>query len=203
MTDSFDNDALDFETEALDPLEVSQADLEQYAPRSVEELNISLPQYEFIELLAVGGMGAIYKALQPKLDRLIAVKVLPEMVNDKYGFADRFAQEAKAMAKLSHPHIVPIFDFGETNQGQAYFVMEFVEGADLLRYLHGGQFNPCSFFRLDSSSVQRHPIRTQPRHRSSGHQACQYSHRYRRECQNGRLRVGQTDRGTTCARHRS
>ncbi len=146
MTDNFDTEALNIDTEALDPLEVSEADLEQYAPRTVEELNTSLPQYEFLELIAVGGMGAIYKALQPKLDRLIAVKLLPKMVNDKFGFAERFSQEAKAMAKLSHPHIVPIFDFGETNQGQAYFVMEFVEGADLLRYLHGGQLTLAHFF---------------------------------------------------------
>ena len=146
MTDTFDTEALDFDTEALDPREVSQAELDQYAPLSVEELNKCLPQYEFIDLIAVGGMGAIYKALQPKLDRLIAIKLLPKMDHDQFGFEERFAQEAKAMAKLSHPHIVPIFDFGETSDGQAYFVMEFIEGADLLRLICGGQLNLAHFF---------------------------------------------------------
>lgn len=153
MTDStnidsidFDTEALDFDTEALDPKTVSQAELDHYAPLSVEALNELLPQYEFIELIAVGGMGAIYKALQTKLDRLIAVKILPKMDHDQYGFAGRFEQEAKAMAKLSHPHIVPIFDFGETETGQAYFVMEYVEGADMLQLICGGQLTLAHFF---------------------------------------------------------
>ncbi len=137
-----------FDTEALNPSlnTVSQADLDHYTPRTVEALNEKLPQYEFIELIAVGGMGAVYKARQPKLDRLVAIKLLPMMAHDKYGFEDRFSQEAKAMAKLSHPHIVPIFDFGETGDGQAYFVMEFIEGADMFRLICGGQLTIDHFF---------------------------------------------------------
>lgn len=146
MTDSFTTEALDFDTEALDPKTVSQAELDRYTPRTVEDLNERLPQYEFIELIAVGGMGAVYKARQPKLDRLVAIKLLPKMPDDKYGFGERFEREAKAMAKLSHPHIVPIFDFGETEGGQAYFVMEFVEGADLHQLIHGGQLTIAHFF---------------------------------------------------------
>ncbi|MCF6313966.1 MAG: protein kinase [Verrucomicrobiales bacterium] len=137
-----------FDTENLNPpiKTVSQADLDQYTPLTIEALNARLPQYEFLELIAVGGMGAVYKARQPKLDRLIAVKLLPKLGHDKYGFGDRFEQEAKAMAKLSHPHIVPIFDFGETEDGQAYFVMEFIEGADLFQLICGGQLTLSHFF---------------------------------------------------------
>ncbi len=137
-----------FNTEALNPSlkTLSQADLDHYAPHTVEDLNERLPQYEFIELIAVGGMGAVYKARQPKLDRLIAIKLLPKMDHDEYGFGDRFEQEAKAMAKLSHPHIVPIFDFGETKGGQAYFVMEFIEGADMFQLICGGQLTLAHFF---------------------------------------------------------
>ncbi len=146
MTDPFPTEALDFDTEALDSKTVSQAELDQYTPRTVEELNERLPQYEFIELIAVGGMGAVYKARQPKLDRFVAIKLLPRMPDDQYGFGERFEHEAKAMAKLSHPHIVPIFDFGETEGGQAYFVMEFIEGADLHQLIHGGQLTIAHFF---------------------------------------------------------
>lgn len=137
-----------FNTETLNPSlkTVSQADLDQYAPRTVEDLNKSLPQYEFVELIAVGGMGAVYKARQTNLDRLVAIKLLPKIDNDEFGFGNRFAQEAKAMAKLSHPHIVPIFDFGETKEGQAYFAMEFVEGADMFQLICGGQLTLDHFF---------------------------------------------------------
>src|SRR5262249_336265 len=76
-----------------------------------------------LELLGQGGMGAGYKARQPKLDRLVAVKILPPDWGKDRGFADRFEREAKALARLSHPHIVGVHDFGETD-GLFYLVME-------------------------------------------------------------------------------
>jgi len=112
----------------------------------VEELNARLPQFEFIEQIGLGGMGAVYKARQPKLNRFVAIKILPRVENDDFGFAERFEREAQSMAQLSHPHIVPVYDFGETDDGQLYIVMEYVEGADLHQLIHGGQLTPAHFF---------------------------------------------------------
>jgi len=106
-----------------------------------------LPQYEIIGFLGRGGMGAVYRGRQVRLDRDVAIKVLPETLthadNDELKFAERFELEAQAMAKFNHPSIVSVFDFGETSEGQLYFVMEFVEGMDIHRYLreNGGSIS--------------------------------------------------------------
>ena len=76
---------------------------------------------------------------QAKLNRIVAIKVLPETFTrgeDELRFAKRFEQEARAMAKLDHPAILSVHDFGETAGGQLYFVMEFVDGMDIHQYLH-------------------------------------------------------------------
>ena len=83
-----------------------------------------LPQYEILGILGRGGMGAVYKAKQAKLDRIVAVKVLPETFTkgeDKLNFGKRFEQEARAMAKLDHPAILSVYDYGETAGGPALF----------------------------------------------------------------------------------
>ena len=98
-----------------------------------------LPQYEIAGILGRGGMGAVYKARQANLDRFVAIKLLPETFSqgdDELNFVARFQQEARAMAKLDHPAIVSVFDFGETSEGQLYFVMEFIDGMDIHQYLH-------------------------------------------------------------------
>src|SRR5215470_16487340 len=79
----------------------------------VAELARLFPQLEILELLGQGGMGAVYRARQIKLDRLVALKVLPPAVANDPGFAERFTREARALARLNHPHIVGVHDFGE------------------------------------------------------------------------------------------
>jgi predicted Ser/Thr protein kinase len=86
-------------------------------------------------------MGAVYKARQTKLDRIVAVKVLPPEWGKDPAFAERFAREAKALAKLTHPHIVAVHDFGESD-GLFYLVMEYVDGANLRQLLNEGRFQP-------------------------------------------------------------
>jgi hypothetical protein len=86
-------------------------------------------------------MGAVYKARQPKLDRLVAVKILPPDWGKDRGFADRFQREAKALARLSHPQIVGVHDFGEVD-GLFYLVMEYVDGANLRHILREGRLQP-------------------------------------------------------------
>jgi serine/threonine protein kinase len=99
------------------------------------------PQLEILELLGQGGMGAVYKARQPKLDRLVAVKVLPAEWGKDPAFAERFAREARALARLTHPHVISVFDFGESD-GLYYFVMEYVDGVNLRAILQERRLSP-------------------------------------------------------------
>ena len=91
---------------------VQTNDPRQTAP-SVEELAAAFPQLEIIELVGRGGMGFVYKARQPKLDRLVALKILPGHLADEPSFHERFEREARVLAKLQHPLIVGVYDFGE------------------------------------------------------------------------------------------
>jgi serine/threonine protein kinase len=108
-----------------------------WSPPSIEELQAALPQYEITKFIAHGGMGAVYKGTQKTLKRTVAIKVLPpEMAaGDVLNFADRFKREAQAMARLSHPNIVAVFDAGETPDVLLYFVMEFIEGTDVAQLI--------------------------------------------------------------------
>jgi tRNA A-37 threonylcarbamoyl transferase component Bud32 len=97
--------------------------------------------YDILEELGRGGMGVVYKARHARLDRLVAIKILPAEVSDEPAFAERFAREARALAKLNHPHIVSIYDFGQAG-AQSYFIMEYVEGANLRQRLRAGRLQP-------------------------------------------------------------
>ena len=105
---------------------------------SVAELAPLFPQLEIIEFVGKGGMGAVYKARQKELDRIVALKILPPGMDHAPGFAERFAREAKALAKLNHPGIVTIHEFGRAD-GLFYFVMEFVDGVNLRQLVAGGR----------------------------------------------------------------
>ena len=86
--------------------------------------------------LGEGGMGAVYHARQVSLDRSVAIKVLPPDLKRNRKFIRRFEQEAKAMARINHPNIMHIYDFGEDTGTQAYYmVMEYVDGEDLAEVL--------------------------------------------------------------------
>ncbi|MDZ4401393.1 family 16 glycoside hydrolase [Prosthecobacter sp.] len=102
----------------------------------VEELQAMLPQYEIIEILGRGGMGAVYKARQKSLKRLVAIKILPlGAADDEMQFIERFQNEAQTMAAMNHPAIVSVYDFGETPDGLLYFIMEFVDGTDVQKMI--------------------------------------------------------------------
>jgi serine/threonine protein kinase len=110
---------------------------------TVAELGPLFPQMEILELLGEGGMGAVYKARQVKLDRLVALKVLPPGVEKgPGGFAERFAREARALARLNHPHIVAVHDFGDV-EGLYYLVLEYVDGVNLRQALAAGKLGPA------------------------------------------------------------
>jgi tRNA A-37 threonylcarbamoyl transferase component Bud32 len=104
---------------------------------SVEQVVAAFPELEIIELFAHGGMGVIYKARQPRLDRLVALKILPPNLARQPGFTERFTREARALARLNHPHIVAVYDFGE-RAGLCFLIMEFVNGVNLRQAMRAG-----------------------------------------------------------------
>ena len=120
-------------------------------------------------------MGAVYRGLQAKLDRPVAIKLLSEVaIHDAdLNFVERFQQEAKAMAKLDHPGIVSVHDFGSTTAGQLYLVMEFIDGMDIHQYMHayGGKLTQDQSISIIAHVLDGTGIRPQPRHRASRHQA--------------------------------
>ncbi len=105
---------------------------------SPRELSLLLHGYEVLALLGCGGMGAVYQARQLSLDRFVAIKLLPPDLGSDPEFEARFRREAKSMAKLNHPNIVQIYDYGQTSAGQHYFVMEYVDGSDLQKLVKAG-----------------------------------------------------------------
>src|SRR5947207_11755257 len=86
-------------------------------------------------------MGAVYKARHRQLDRLIALKILPAEVSQDPAFAERFMREARALARLGHPNIVTVYDFGQAD-GFYYFLMEFIDGVTLRHLLAEGKLAP-------------------------------------------------------------
>jgi len=112
-----------------------------FVPPEPAELGKHFPQLDILELLGQGGMGAVYKARQRQLDRLVALKVLPPQVGQMEAFAERFSREARSLARLNHPGIVMVYDFGHTDSGLYYFIMEFVDGTDLRHVIQARQFS--------------------------------------------------------------
>ncbi len=95
-----------------------------------------LGQYNLLSRISKGSTSTIYKAYQPKLDRFVAVKVLSPFVVDEEGFLERFTQEARAVAQLDHPNIVPVYDFDQTGD-VAYIVFKYVESGTLRSMMAG------------------------------------------------------------------
>lgn len=116
--------------------------MHDWTPPTPEELAHLLPQYQIESLLGRGGMGAVYKGFQEKLGRPVAIKLLPAELTADAQFVTRFEREARTLAKLHHPGIVSIHDFGQTPDGHLYFVMEYVEGTDLRHILQSSGLQP-------------------------------------------------------------
>ena len=113
-----------------------------HAPE-IEELRQYFPAYELGGFIAQGGMGAVYTAQQKSLDRPVAIKILPRQLGADPQFRASFEAEAKAMAKLNHPNLIGVFDFGDAD-GMLYIVMELVEGKSLYHSAYGKQIDQTS-----------------------------------------------------------
>jgi serine/threonine protein kinase len=109
---------------------------------SVESLHGQLESFEILSFIGRGGMGAVYRARQLSLDREVAIKILPQEMSADADFAARFKNEARLLAKLQHPNIVTVHDYGETADGHLYLVMELVEGHDLAHLIKQGLLSP-------------------------------------------------------------
>jgi serine/threonine protein kinase len=129
----------------------------RFQPPPVEEIARLFPQLEILGLLGAGGMGAVYKARQPALDRFVALKVLPPQDQAGADSTERFNREARALARLSHPNIVAVHEFGFARAGELetpnlkpetptpafpYFIMEFVDGANLRQLGRAARLSP-------------------------------------------------------------
>jgi ligand-binding sensor domain-containing protein len=86
--------------------------------------------YQVVEQVGRGGMATVFKAYQPSMDRYVAVKILPSHFTEDESFVGRFTQEARTLARLEHPHILPVHDYGE-QEGTTYLVMRYVEAGTL------------------------------------------------------------------------
>src|SRR5262245_44836639 len=116
----------------------------------------SLGPYRVLGKLGEGGMGEVYRAHDTRLDRTVAIKVLPSHVAHDAALKQRFEREAKTLAALSHPHICPVFDVGQadssTSSGQVvdYIVMEHLEGETLAARLARGALPLDQVFRVST-----------------------------------------------------
>lgn len=113
----------------------------------IDGIRSALPQFEILECIGRGGMGVVYKARQPQLDRLVALKILLPGLEHDPGFAERFSREARALAKLSHPNIVAVHDFGESG-GYFWLTMEYVDGVNLRQAMQAARFTPAQALAL-------------------------------------------------------
>ncbi len=130
--------------QGLDPealLREGAADDDGFDPPGLEELARLFPQFEILEFIGRGGMGAVYRVRQKQLDRVVALKILPPGIGVQADFPGRFAREARAMARLNHPGIVTVHEFGGV-EDLHFIVMEYVDGVNLRALLKGGRMAP-------------------------------------------------------------
>ena len=99
----------------------------------------TISHYTIIEKLGVGGMGVIFKALDQKLDRIVALKFLPPFYSSDEEIKKRFIQEAKAVSKLQHNNICTVHEINETDEGQLFICMDYYEGQSLKEKLGNGK----------------------------------------------------------------
>ena len=153
----------------------------QVPPPSPEEMAARFPQFEILECLGRGGMGIVYKARQKTLDRLVAIKVLAGERNDDPQFEVRFSREARTLAKLSHPNIVTVHDFGESD-GMFYLVMEFVDGVNLRDVLRDGRMEPEQALAIVPEICAAKTQYRNEAHEKAGKSCCYRRWRSGRQC---------------------
>ncbi|MCB9418253.1 MAG: protein kinase [Ardenticatenaceae bacterium] len=117
------------------------------------EIGTTVGAYEIVEKLGKGGMATVFKAYHTALDRHVAIKVLHATFKDEESFLRRFSREAKVVARLEHPHIVPIYDFAE-HDGYPYLVMRYIEGETLKDRMGQGMLPKSEIGRIATAVAQ-------------------------------------------------
>jgi serine/threonine protein kinase len=120
---------------------------ENNRPLRPEELDALLPDYEVLELIGLGGMGAVYKARSIRIGRMLAIKTLPAWIASSEDARQRFQREAQTLAAVNHPNIVTIHNIGEA-ENLPYIVMEYVDGVDLQQLIQSGTMEPKHALKL-------------------------------------------------------
>ena len=118
--------------ERLDPAKIADL-LEGTTP-----IDLTIGRYQVLRRLGRGGMGVVYLARDPRLDRAVALKLLPALLGADRRARERFAEEARAASALDHPHIGTIYEIDETPDGRPYIAMAYYEGGTLAQRLRGG-----------------------------------------------------------------
>jgi serine/threonine-protein kinase len=95
-------------------------------------------EFKILQKIGSGGMGSVYKAEQPSMDRMVAIKILHPKLTNRQDLASRFRREARATAQLRHPNTVKVFTYGELDDGSLYIVMEFLDGRNMNRAVKRG-----------------------------------------------------------------
>ncbi|MBL8820494.1 MAG: serine/threonine protein kinase [Planctomyces sp.] len=135
---------------ALFDLAMSQNDAaprRTFAIPNPDDLARRFPDLEILELVGSGGMGCVFKARQIRLDRYVALKILPkELARDEL-FSERFAREARAMAKLNHPNVIRIYDYGKA-EDVCFLLTEFMDGMNLRELMDAGRLPPHEAIRI-------------------------------------------------------
>ena len=121
-----------------------------------EELAPLFPSYQILSLIARGGMGTVYHAMQTSLEREIAIKILPVEFGNDPEYCKGFEAEAKAMAKLNHPNLISVYDFGEVN-GMLFIAMEYVPGQSLYDACNGSAVDDRNFPGIGACSRAWNP----------------------------------------------
>src|SRR5438270_38558 len=137
------------------PTEAGKEGASKPVPPTLAELAAAFPQLEILELIGQGGMGFVFKARQSKIERLVALKILPQSLAADPAFAERFTREGRVLARLNHPNIVTIYDFGQAN-GYFYLLMEFVDGVNLRQAMRAGRLDEVVLQALEKEPARRY-----------------------------------------------
>src|SRR5882672_1597832 len=100
----------------------------------------TVSHYRILEALGEGGMGTVYLAEDTRLGRRVAIR-FPSISSDSFDYRARFLREARAISELSHPSIATLFDYGETDEGRPFLVMEVAKGRPLSDLMQKGELN--------------------------------------------------------------
>jgi len=133
--------------EQADPLMSTSAGPGTFVAPGPQSLDGKFPNLSVEALIGHGGMGAVYRARQNHLDRVVALKVLAPNLGSDPSFAERFTREARTLAKLSHPSIITVFEFGEVDE-LFYLVMEFVDGINLRQAIRSGELTASEALQI-------------------------------------------------------